>query len=502
MKRTQLYSFLLAIFTCSAPLLSACGDSAATTKTPETTSSQKSSEAITETETDDNRIPSALPNDLDYEGNEVTVWYFTKNSDAAEHFYDLQGDAEGDIIENALYDRNLAVEEQLNIKINYVDTGIASSDVGTNIRKLLMANDDTYDLYNVIQWNSSALALEHLFMNVSDVPYIDLKQPWWSKNYIDALSIGSDSVYFITGDISLDMVRCIGSVYYNKNLYANYFDDANGLYQYVLDGSWTIDMMTNIVRECYADLNGDGQVNEGDQFGLISNTYNNIDAFTFGMGAKFTDRDNDNLPYLTVADVHNQEVYDKMYTLGYETVGTLTGTSSETLANVQMFSNGLSMFLPGFLYTSENLRDMKDDYGIIPFPKYDETQENYISAVHDIATLMCLPTNCKQVDTVCAMLEAMAYYSYYHVTPVYYETALKAKYTRDDTSSQIIDILHDASMTDLAYVYDGSLNGAGMIMRSLFAAKNKDYSSYYAKREKGTIKKMEKFIENFLESKN
>jgi hypothetical protein len=173
-----------------------------------------------------------------------------------------------------------------------------------------------------------------------------------------------------------------------------------------------------------------------------------------------------------------------------------------TLHNVETFSEGNALFLPGFLYTSENLRDMKEDYGIIPFPKFDESQEEYLSSVHDIATLMCLPTTCTKIDAVCATLEAMAYYSYYEVTPIYYETALKTKYTRDDLSSQIIDIIHDSAMTDLAYVYQQSLSEAGMVMRLLAANKTKDYVSFVAKKEKAYAKALDKFITNFEEADN
>ncbi|MCQ2431897.1 MAG: hypothetical protein MJ175_04755, partial [Clostridia bacterium] len=300
----------------------------------------------------------------------------------------------------------------------------------------------------------------------------------------------------------LDNTQALKSnLYYNKNLFANLYDDANGVYQDVLDGKWTIDRLSTYVQEGYSDLNGNGTIDEDDRFGYLTNTYNNIDTITFGMGARLTDRDKDNMPYLTVADAHNVDVYEKTFALVYDTVGARTNTGSDaTLVNVQQFVNGRTLFVPGFLYTSENLRDMKDDYGIIPFPKYDESQENYISAVHDIATLMCLPTTCSKIEAVCATLEAMAYYSYYNVTPVYYETALKTKYTRDDISSQIIDILHDASMTDLAYVYSDVFNGDGMIMRTLIAGKNKDYASYYAKREKATNKALDKFITKFIES--
>ena len=41
-----------------------------------------------------------------------------------------------------------------------------------------------------------------------------------AQAYIENMSIGSNSnIYFVTGDVSLDMIRCIGSMYFNKNLF-------------------------------------------------------------------------------------------------------------------------------------------------------------------------------------------------------------------------------------------------------------------------------------------
>ncbi|MBQ8578736.1 MAG: hypothetical protein IJ449_12345 [Clostridia bacterium] len=497
LKRTTM---LLAAFLAVTAVMTACGDSG-DSGTKDTTPAV-TTEAVTETETEDPRIPSNLPEDLDLGGETINVWYFTKNSDAAERFLDLVGDPEGDIVEVALYERNLAIEEQLNMKFNYVDTGVISGEVGTEIRKVLMAGDTTYDLYSVIQWNSAALALEHCFLNLTDMPYLDLDQPWWSQYYMESLSIGEDNMYFLAGDISIDMVRTIASMYFNKNIYAELYDSADYLYEEVLSGAWTFDRMLEYTQEAYRDVNGDGTVNTGDRYGLITNSFNNMDAFSFGMGAQLTTRDADNLPVVTVGDEHNVDIYGKMYRMITETVGAVMNKegTNPTLDNVQTFASGNALFLPGFLYTSENLRDMDNDYGIIPFPKYNTEQESYQSAVHDIATLMCLPTTCTKIDAVCATLEAMAYYSYYNVTPVYYETALKTKYTRDDLSSQIIDLIHDTSMTDLAYAYSSGFNNMGMIMRTLAAEKTEDYASYYAKREKSTLRAVEKFITNFEES--
>ncbi len=495
-KNTLALTALLA----AVAVMTACGD--ASTDQGKTTDAVTTTPSVIETETMDDRLPSTLPSDLDLGGETINVWYFTKNSDAAERFLDLQGDAEGDIVEVALYDRNVAIEEQLNITFNYVDPGIESGNVGTEVRKLLMAADTTYDLYSLIQWNSTALALEHCFLNVTDLPHLDLGQPWWSKSYMEALSIGHNNVFFLAGDISIDMIRTIAAMYFNKNIFQNIYDSSDILYEEVLNGTWTFDKMLTYAESAYQDVNGDSKVNKDDIYGLITNSFNNMDAFTFGMGATLTRRDADNMPYMTVGEEHNVNLYNKLYTMIAETPSCVMNSdgANPTLDNVQYFASGNALFLPGFLYTSENLRAMDNDYGIIPFPKYDEQQENYYSTVHDIATLFCLPTTCTKIDAVCATLEAMAYYSYYEVTPIYYETALKTKYTRDDLSSQIIDIIHDTSMTDIAYGYSSSFNNMGQIMRSLAVNKTKDYASYYAKQEKATVKACEKFITKFEES--
>ena len=238
-----------------------------------------------------------------------------------------------------------------------------------------------------------------------------------------------------------------------------------------------------------------GLVDDGDRLGLVTNDYNNIDAFTFGMGTVITERNEENYPVLAGDWEHNFDTYNRTWQLAKETTGAVL---DHNIVNNQVkFREGLSLFLPGFLYTSENLRDMTDDYGIIPFPKYEEAQSEYISCVHDIATLMCLPTTCTKIDLACAALETMAYISYQTVTPVYYESALKAKYSRDEQSSRIIDLLHDAGMTDIAYVYTGALSGLGTVMRTYMIQNNSNVASSFARQSGMYEKALEKMIDNF-----
>ena len=43
------------------------------------------------------------------------------------------------------------------------------------------------------------------------------------------------------------------------------------------------------------------------------------------------------------------------------------------------------------LETSQ-MRQMTDEYGVVPISKYDETQTTYRSQMHDAFSIICIPT--------------------------------------------------------------------------------------------------------------
>ncbi|MHC1696314.1 MAG: hypothetical protein AB9835_13810 [Eubacteriales bacterium] len=481
------------------PLIFSCSQSTEQGGKETTTTAQETLQLTTE----DPGPQSSLPADLDFGGETINIWYFTKNSDVSESFVDLQGDIEGDVVDSAIYKRNRDIEEQLNIKLNFIDSGVASSDTGSAVRKQVLSGTTDFDLYNLVQWNSSTLAMENLFLNLADAPYLDIDKPWWAGNYIKEVGVGSSNIYFLCGDITIDMIRCIASMYYNKKIYQDVYGDPNELYSMVLNGEWTLDKMTELIKGASKDLNGDDKLTfQEDTLGMATNNYNNLDGFFYGAGARATGRDAEGLPVLALNDARTASVMEKLHEICNNTIGVYLNTNNNagqsTLDNVTNFKNGLALLQPGWFYTSEWLRDMEDDYGIIPFPKYDAEQENYQSIVHDIATLMCVPTTCTKFDAVCATLEAMAYNSYKNVTPAYYEVAMKVKYSRDEMSSQIIDLLHDNNMTDIAYVYGSSFNNLGYIVRELVPAKTLNFASSYEKKEAAALKNMQKLIDQYL----
>ena len=76
-----------------------------------------------------------------------------------------------------------------------------------------------------------------------------------------------------------------------------------------------------------------------------------------------------------------------------------------------------------------------------------------------------------------AVLEAMNAESYRRVTPAWYESALKLKYSRDDITSQMVDLIRDSMTTNFIYAYSATLNNLGMVYRTLAQTASTDYVS-------------------------
>ena len=135
------------------------------------------------------------------------------------------------------------------------------------------------------------------------------------------------------------------------------------------------------------------------------------------------------------------------------------------------------------------MREMKDDFGILPNPKFNEEQEEYISLVHDASMTTCIPVSTdidRANEEVSAVIEALASESYRNVIVAFYETALKAAYNRDDQSSQMIDIIcgrHETVKSRLVknfvYEYNNSLAYIGKLFQNMMINRNNNFVSAY-----------------------
>jgi len=112
------------------------------------------------------------------------------------------------------------------------------------------------------------------------------------------------------------------------------------------------------------------------------------------------------------------------------------------------FRDGHVLFSVGAIPETIDLRDMPDDFGIVPFPKYNKEQPQYYSSVCGGFPFVIPSTNTKP-DIAGAVMEAMACEAKNRIIPAYYEMALKNKYSRDNDTAETLDLIYETRVYDL-----------------------------------------------------
>ena len=110
--------------------------------------------------------------------------------------------------------------------------------------------------------------------------------------------------------------------------------------------------------------------------------------------------------------------------------------------------------------------------------------------------MYAIPTDAKNPDLSSAVIEALASEGYYRVAPTFFETALKVKYSSDDDSARMYDIIKGSIMYDFGRVYSmAGLDSIPGMMRSAIQNKSDKWASSTAK----NLPKLEKLLADLVE---
>ena len=395
-----------------------------------------------------------LPEDLDLEGAEIK--FIIGEADppqtlSARSIYVEEDD--GDIVNSAIYNRNARLEERLNCTITLVEAVQAGmQDTATPV---LMAGDDDYDVLGGRQHDDIDLCLEGYCLNLNDLgkyggDFIETDQLWWGTEYIDKMTY-KDQLYWITGVLSLRFISGARCLAVNSELYNKYvFDKHGNLYDIVNSGKWTLDLLAQMASLAYVDTNGNDKSDAGDTFGLnIGLGDDMVDAYAYASGIRYSHENADGTISYNLVDTNVDyvnfitklaEIRKSEYSFHAESGG-------------PSFENGELLFQSSRIqYFELNYREMEQDFMVVPLPKKDEASD-YTTTIHDGNLLFAISYCTPQVAQTAAVLEAMAAESYKSVMPAYYDTALKYKYTRDDSAAEMIDLIRSSITTDFGYIW-------------------------------------------------
>ena len=464
MKKRRLLATILASLML-LPTLAACsnGDNEETTASSDTVSNNQNE-----------GLKDSLPNDLNYRGDQIV--FITSDQIDAEK---LTNDPVSDI----LYERNKAVEQRLNVKISCIEDGNAIDKMVTAVK----SNSAEYDILVEMCWRTAPKFTEGYFADLRQSKYLDFDKPWWNQSFNDVV-LFNEKQYGVTGAMVLSLYRRTYTTVFNKPL----FTDANQkfLYDYVEDGTWTLDKQISLVPLFHKDNGNQIADIEGDVYGFVSNDFISVDPYWAACEVDIIKKNADG-EYEWVFDTDKMyEMAQKVLALYYETDGAAYIEQDDFQAEntiLNMFSSGYAAMATMAIQSleSSDMRDMPQEYGVVPIPKYSESQGTYRSQMHDGFTLACIPTTVQgeRLNELSALLEAMGSSSYNIVRPVYYETTLRTKIAQDPQSSAMMDLIINNIYLDAGFVYSHSMqvNGQGFhqSFQQLIAGKTNDTASRF-----------------------
>lgn len=159
-----------------------------------------------------------------------------------------------------------------------------------------------------------------------------------------------------------------------------------------------------------------------------------------------------------------------------------------------MFAEGKIYIYAIILSALEIIREMEDDFGIIPYPKLDEEQTQYYNHVGSASPILVIPiSNVSDDARTAAILHALAVSSHEYVRPVYFENVLKGKLSRDPQTQEMLDIIWKSATYDLGYLSGYSPVGT---IQSLIVNQKTEFASSWKSVESGYTKNMIKLLQD------
>ena len=410
-------------------------------------------------------LTDGLP-DKNMDGFEFKILH-TAQSNLSWANVQLDAEAEnGDLVNDAIYKRNTAMEERF--KCDLVIT--EESNTSSNYANLVMSGDNVYDI--IMVYGINAMGLVDSYADINSIPYLKLDKPWWTPDATSVFEVGGKQVC-AAGAFSISYASTANCLLFNKRIYDE-MKTGESLYELVDSGKWTTDKFFEVAASAVRDLNGDSKMDENDLWGSNGTAKSFHHMMVIGSGQHYVAKDNDGFPIFNAAkDEKLISFFEKIVSLEKKDPYAYTSPADvNSPANEVKFVDGKCLFEVNWGHQIASYRDMQDDFGIIPAPKYDEKQEKYYANMAN-GEVMTLPRSYDKdrLENVGILLEAMSFYTYHEVMPVYKNELLQVKVARDDDSSRMLDLIFDGATYDFGInVWQNNLGNK--IVSDIFIAKS------------------------------
>lgn len=489
MKRSaKILALILAIITI-LPTLIACAE----TKDPEVTTEPTASttapeEGATNEDTshlydEEGYLKSDLP-ELDFGGETFTILYW---SDVEMQEYEAE-ELSGTLVNDAIYKRNANVQAKLNVEFEWLSTAgnnNKTSEFVNYVGNIYRGGDTPLDLISAYSRTTAMCAIDGYCADMADLPYLNFEMPWWPESLLDVVSIG-DSIYFASGDASINVLHLMYAMYCNNELIKKYqLEDPIDL---VRSNEWTLEKLITMTADAYEDLDASNKKDAGDFYGFVGANYG-LDAFYTGSDLRLVEQDEDKLLVIS-EDFYSNKAVDLCTKLGAWIASDdcyIAGTHQDS------FVAQRAIFIQDRCHLADKrlVGQVDFSYSIIPTPLYDKDQENFISVVGNPFSLYGIFSNSEDVERAAAVLECWASEAYRTTTPAQFEMNMKLRYSETSDEADMYNIIRTTVCFDLGRLFNNKLNKITDIFYNA-ACDNKNWATVSS----GMSKVLDKYIKN------
>ena len=374
-----------------------------------------------------------------------------------------------------------------------------SNNAQQSAEQMIIAGDTSCDVYDLYKHGCITLVSSGYTRDWTVIPHLDFESPWWNASAFENLTVNG-KLLLMSGSILITEIDDTIAMVYNKNINSEFQEQIGfDIMDEVLNGGWTLDQFIKAVTSISEDLNHDGTIEIGeDLIGYVADPNSMAMNWPFACG------------FVKEGTITNGEysanvtsaMTGRVTTMLEKLVGMFATDSADQSKQLdddeEYFREDKALICAIILRSLESMRNMESDYGVIPYPKYNENQKDYITHVGGASPIMIIPMqNDADDDRLGNILEAMCEASYRITRPAYYEIALKEKMLRDENSKKALDIILESRTYDLAYI---SASGLAWLVGGMVAANNSSFSRMWQRQGSRIEKTVQSMIDSIIEN--
>ena len=430
--------------------------------------------------------------------NYNTDFFITNQADSNSMKYHWVKESDGDAMSEAIYQRQEQVRDYLGVKITATEAG--KHDVyHVDFQNAVKNKDNSVQLLmSHVHSGIESLISGGFLADFNDFESINLDADYWNQQFMEDLAI-EDMMFLGNSNFNILYTYVVAfnktmlNQYYDGAVKAGVFEDGDTIYDVVSNYSWTLDKMISLAGLIYVDRTNNGK-SDDDTFGLTGVQWVPFIGFLQASNVQLVDLNEDGNYVVSFYNQQNKDITDGVI----QKLSNLSKADSawfkyriEDTPEIHLQTNRTLMELKS-TYALPGLCDYDVEFGVLPYPMYNEAQASVGYRHLQWGGYLCIPSYLENPDMVGDTIDALSLCSK-NVKTVSIEKMLGKRLADVPEDAAMIELVWDTVATDFCQAFSSVCSGLYMVPE-LTHQEEPNVASYHDKMESSANKSIKKFL--------